>query len=126
MIHAKKMKLYHQLTPYIRINSKWIKNLNISHDTIKVLEENISRKISDIPRGNIFANISPRTREIKEKKIRKETTRLKHGTQKSLRKDTHNMFYLHFRKLDGAGICHRNDLFIYEGHVSSGHGVNDV
>ena len=66
MIHAKKMKLYHQLTPYITINSKWIKNLNISHDTIKVLEENISRKISDIPPSNIFANISPRTREVKE------------------------------------------------------------
>ena len=42
-------------------------DLNISHDTIKVLEENIGRKISDIPCSNIFAAIFPRAREIKEK-----------------------------------------------------------
>ena len=61
------MKLGHQLIPYTRINSKWITDLNISHDTIKVLEENIGRKISDIPHSNIFTNISSRAREIKER-----------------------------------------------------------
>ena len=61
------MNLDHQLTPYTRINSKWITDLNISHDTIKVLEENIGRKISDIPHSNIFVDISPRANEINEK-----------------------------------------------------------
>ena len=54
------MKLDYQVTPYTRINSKWIKDLNICCDPMKVLEENIGRKISDIPHSNIFANISPR------------------------------------------------------------------
>ena len=61
------MKLYHQLKPYTRINSKWIKDLNIHHDNIKVLVENMGCKISDMPCSNIFANISPRAKEIKEK-----------------------------------------------------------
>ena len=61
------MKLGHQLTLYIKINSRWIKDLNISHDTMKVLEENIGRKISDIPHNNIFTNLSPRARDIKER-----------------------------------------------------------
>ena len=60
------MKLEHQLIPHIRINSKWIKDLNISHGTIKVLEENIGRKISDTPCSNICTNISSRAKEIKE------------------------------------------------------------
>ena len=63
----KKKKLNHQLTPYTKINSRWIKDLNISHDTIKVPEENISRKISDIPRSNIFTDMSPKARDIKER-----------------------------------------------------------
>ena len=65
--HMQKMKLDHQLIPYTRINSRWIKDLNISYDTIKVLEENISRKISDIPPSYIFTNAFPRARGIKEK-----------------------------------------------------------
>ena len=61
------MKLDHQLTPYTRVKSKWIKDLNISCGTLKILEKSIGRKISDIPQSNIFVNISPRKREIKEK-----------------------------------------------------------
>ena len=49
------------------MNSRWIKDLNTSHDIIKVLEENIGRKISDIPHSNIFTDISPRARDIKER-----------------------------------------------------------
>ena len=47
-------------------NSRWIKGLNISCNTIKVLEENIGSKISDIPCSSIFATISPRAKEVKE------------------------------------------------------------
>ena len=61
------MKLDHQLTPYAKINSRWIKDLNLSCNTIKVLEVNISRKISDIPRSSIFTDMSPKTRDIKER-----------------------------------------------------------
>ena len=61
------MRFDHQLTPYTKINSRWIKDLNISCNTIKVLEENIGRKFSDIPCSNIFTDRSPRTRDIKER-----------------------------------------------------------
>ena len=61
------MKFEHQLTPYTKINLRCIKYLNISLDTINVLEENIGRKISDIPHSNIFTNMSPRARDIKER-----------------------------------------------------------
>ena len=61
------MKLDHQFTPYTKINSRWIKDLNINHNTIKVLEENIGRKITDIPHSNIFTDMSPKARDIKER-----------------------------------------------------------
>ena len=65
--YVTKMKLNHQLTPYIKINSRWIKDLNRSHDKTKVIEENIGRKISDISHSNIFTDISPRAKDIKER-----------------------------------------------------------
>ena len=64
---CKKMKLDHQLTTYTKINSRWVKDLNISHDTIKVLEGKTGRKISCVPCTNIFVDISPKVRDIKEK-----------------------------------------------------------
>ena len=61
------MKLDHQLTPYTKINSRWIKDLNISPGTIKFPQENIGRKISDISCSNIFTDMSPKARDIKER-----------------------------------------------------------
>ena len=64
---CKKMKLDHQLTPYTKINSRWIKDLNVSCNTIEVLEENIGRKISGIQCSNILTDMSPKARDIKER-----------------------------------------------------------
>ena len=64
---CKKMKLDHQLTPYTKINSRWIKDLNISHNTIKILEEDIGRNISAILHNIIFTDMLSRTRDVKER-----------------------------------------------------------
>ena len=74
---CKKMKLDHQLTPYTKINSRWIKDLNISHNTIKVLDENIGRKISDIPSSDILTDMSPKARDIKERINKWELIKIK-------------------------------------------------
>ena len=61
------MKLDHQITPYTKINSRWIKDLNKSCNTIKVLEEIMGRTISDIPRSYILTDMYPKARDIKER-----------------------------------------------------------
>ena len=64
---VKKMKLEHFLTPYTKINSKWIKDLNIRPETIKLLEEDIGKTLSDINHSRILYDPPPRILEIKEK-----------------------------------------------------------
>ena len=64
---CKSVKLEHILSPYTKINSKWLKDLNIRHDTIRPLKENIGITSSDINHTNVFLGQFPKAIEIKVK-----------------------------------------------------------
>ena len=61
------MKLEHTLTPCTKISSNWLQDLNITQDTIKLLEENTGKTFSDINLMNIFSGRSPKATEIRAK-----------------------------------------------------------
>ena len=61
------MKFYYFLTPHTKINSKWIKDLNLRPETMKLLEKNIGKTLSDINHSRILYDLPPRILEIKVK-----------------------------------------------------------
>ena len=71
------MKLEHSLTPYTKINSKQIKDLNVRLDTMKLLEENIGRTLFNINHSNTFLDPSPRVMKIKAKLNKWDLIKLK-------------------------------------------------
>ena len=75
------MKLEHSLTPHTKINSKWIKDLNIRPETIKLSEENIRKTLFDINYSKIFFDPPPRVMEIKTKVNKWDLIKLKSFAQ---------------------------------------------
>ena len=66
-VTRRRMNLDHFLTPYTKINSKWMKYLNVRQKAIKILEEKAGKNLFDLGRSNFFLNTSPEARETKAK-----------------------------------------------------------
>ena len=103
------MKLKHCLTPYTKINSKWIKVLNLRPETIKLLEENIGKTLSDIHHSRILYDPPPGILEIKAKINKWDLINLKSFCT------SNNFLYVHlvFTDLSINVLCYDQSDFFF-------------
>ena len=80
------MKLDHFLTPHTKINSKWVKDLNVRPETIKLLEENIGKALSNINHSRILYDPPPRILETKAKINKWDQIKIKSITKETISK----------------------------------------
>ena len=80
-VTCKRMELFHFIMPYTKINSKWIKDLNVRQETIKLLEEDKGRTLDDTNQSKILYDPPPRVMEIKTKINKWDLIKLKAFTQ---------------------------------------------
>ena len=81
------MKLYHSLTPYTKLNSKWMTDLDVGQESIKILEENIGSNLYDISQSIRFHDTSPKARETKDKMNLWDFIEIKSSAQKRSQKN---------------------------------------
>ena len=74
---CKRMKLEHFITPYTKINSKWVKDLNLRPETIKLLDERVGRTLNDMNQSKILCDPPPKGMEIKTKVNKWDLIKLK-------------------------------------------------
>ena len=98
---CKRMELEHSLTPYTKINSKWIRDLNVRPDNIKLSEENIGGTLFDINHSKIFSDPPPRVTEIKTKINKWDLMKLKSFCKGNYKQDEKTTLRM------GENICKR-------------------
>ena len=112
------MKLEHFLTPYITINSKWIKDLNVKPDTVKLLEENKGRTLCEINYSNIFFNLSPRVMETKPKVNKWDLVKLKSFCTTKVAINKTKRQHTEWEKISANNVTNKGLVFkIYKQHM---------